>query len=119
MNHHDEGLEDPLLPQPARHGGRAPVHGERPALFHDNDDNDPLGLQAMGLVPMAMSDDDDDSEDEEAVDDNEEEEEEEEEVSTTKICACKITSERLNIACTIHWIPARSMHSWKGHELIA
>ena len=64
MNGGEEGLEDALLHRHERHGGRAPVRGERPAPMRDaDDDGDPLGLRAIGLMPMMMSDDDDSEDD--------------------------------------------------------
>lgn len=63
MNGGDEGLREELLARAARLGGRAPVRGERPAPAQDNNEDDPLGLRAIGLVPMMMSDDDDSEDD--------------------------------------------------------
>ena len=58
MNNGEEGLREELLAR----GARAPVRGDRPAPAQDNNE-DPLGLRAMGLVPMMMSDDDDSDDD--------------------------------------------------------
>jgi hypothetical protein len=75
MNGGEEGLEEALPHRHERHGGRAPVRGERPAPMRDaDDDGDPLGLRAIGLMPMMMMSDDDDSEDDgnhEALDEGE------------------------------------------------
>ncbi|EIE27207.1 PCMT-domain-containing protein [Coccomyxa subellipsoidea C-169] len=72
MNAGEEALEAALLHRHERPAGRAPVRGERPVPMAGEDDGNPLGLRAIGLMPMMMSDDDDseDEGDQEALDED-------------------------------------------------
>lgn len=95
MNGGEEGQRDELLARGVRLGGRAPVRGERPAPAQDNNEDDPLGLRAMGLVPMMMSDDDDSEDD----GDNQDDLDNDEDDQVRPCCTGAVDSVRIQCWC--------------------